>query len=156
MNFYRRLKLAIRGNIPTMEHPDIKDPYRHKQLGDGEGWDMQRPGNEDTLNDPTGMGSGFGTRFRRFAPTDFSETGKDEYSQQVEPKDDIPTPLHYLMDDNNNVYRDPPTDDLQFDDERDSPFVADNINGRRNSDPMGPFNQHRGLNIMKEVRQRIR
>ena len=134
-----------------MEDPDLVDPYRRKTPGDGQGYDMNRPGNEETRGHGSGIGSGLGTRFRRFSPIDFSISSEDDYSEQI--KRDIPVSDHYLQEDYGKD-RDPPTELIAFDDERDSPFLFDILNGRKN-EPIGPHNQQRGK-IFDRVLNRLR
>jgi len=147
LNFYKILKTA-RGNIPIMEDQGL-DPYRRKSPGDGQGWDLNRAGNEETIGHGSGMGGGLGTRLRRFAPTDFSQTSEDDYSQQI--KEDIPYSDHYLLEDY-NVERDSPTDLFAFDAE-DSPFLSDKLN--RTPDPVGPHNQHKP-GVFRKVKEKLK
>ena len=80
MNWYRKIKLSFRGNIPRSEDLDEKtrDPYKKDP--------QVTPGDEES-------GGGYGSRFRgREMPKGFSAHSDDEYSLQKEK--DIPTSDH--------------------------------------------------------------
>ena len=82
MNFYKKYKLAFRGNIPKIEDPDIfRDPYQRRSPNDGQGPKMTTPGDEEGYR-------GFGRRFRGTeSPSGFSSTGDYEEDRT----NDIPT-----------------------------------------------------------------
>ena len=151
MNWYKEHKFAIRGNIPRMEDPDIRDPYHRRKIDDGQGWNLTRPANEDTHSDPVGMGSGMGSRFRKDSPKDFSLTS-DDYDPQHET--DIPESSHTLMERYDDHKGPDATELITFYDE-DSPLLVDKLNNKKR-EPVGPHNQHRKFQPIETVRRRLR
>jgi len=160
LNFYKKIKLAQRGNLPLNENPDspsAKDPYRkERRPGDGQGWDLTRPGNEEIT--PGGMGGGLGTNTRdNFTGDgynrDGSSSGKDEYSDQL--KSDMPYSPHNLVEDGVKV--DPYETDIMFTD-TDSPFLADKLNGGSEDGRGQPRIQNMQAypDVVKTVRDRLR
>ena len=148
MNWYKQ---AGRGNIPRMEGRD-QDPYRKSRHGDGTGWDMLRPGDEDAKNSPSGVSSGLGTRFRDNFPDDFSQGSEGEYGEQR--KDKVPESSHALMEAYRGHTAPEMTEVLTWYDEG-SPLLADKLNNRA-TERVGPHNQHRSKDVFQTVRARLR
>ena len=76
MNWYKKIKLAHRGNIPKAWDLDnmLGDPYKKHYIDPSE--DLTTPGDEE-------FSGGFGTRFRgKLMPKDFSSTSDGEYELQ--------------------------------------------------------------------------
>lgn len=155
MNYYKRMKIALRGNIPKMEDWDTKDPYKKHNIGDGQGYDMTRPGDEDGW-------SGFGTRVRgKNFPTDIQE--KDDYDLQREK--DIPVSNHMFIGGDEDLQPVTPgdtgVDNGEFFDS-DSPLsreriVSDKLENNF-SNPSGPHNMNGGgrVGLYHKLRNRIR
>ena len=142
MNFYKRNKLAFRGNIPRMEDPDSRfhDPYAKKQPGDGQGVAMNTPGSEET-NPGSFGGRARGATF----PDDFSPGSN--YAEQK--KKDIPSSDHMFIsneekDDGMAPIGEGANDD-RFVDYRDK--IPDNIDGSITTEPAGPHNMQNKPNI---------
>ena len=143
MNFYKKHKLAFRGNIPRMEDPDSRfyDPYKTKSSpGDGQGTKLNTPGSEET-NPGSFGGRARGATF----PDDFSP-GSD-YAEQK--KKDIPTSDHMFISDDEKDDGMAPigegANDDRFVDSRDK--IPDNIDGSITTEPAGPHNMQNKPNI---------
>ena len=149
MNYYKRMKLSFRGNIPRMEEMDDLDPYKKKTPGDGNGVDMKTPGDEEGW-------SGLGTRVRgKDFPKDIEMV--DDY--ELEREKDIPTVDHALMGENAPLPEHTGVDDGELFDS-DSPLsrertVFDQL-GSEVSHPIGPNNMQSRNNIYETLRKRIR
>jgi len=159
LNFYKRISLG-RGNIPRMDDKDDTDPYRHKSPNDGQGYDMNRAGDEEVRGHGSGMGGGLGSRFRANVPsdalnaTDFASGTEEEYDEQTE--SDIPTSSHALMEKYPLPDSSPGTDLFTFEDYRDSPFLFDMLNGRKYEEPVGPHNMQNHPGLYQQVRNRLK
>ena len=143
------MKLSFRGNIPRMEERDDLDPYKKKTPGDGNGPAMKTPGDEYGW-------SGLGTRVRgEDFPKDI-EMG-DHYD--LERKKDIPTVDHALMGENSPLPDNTGVDHGELYDP-DSPLSRQRITldqlENTQSNPIGPHNMQRGLNLFDQIRKRIR
>jgi len=151
MNFYKRMKLSFRGNIPRMDEMDDLDPYKKHKPGDGNGLEMKTPGDEEGW-------SGLGTRVRgKDFPKNIMQ--KDDYDLQRDK--DIPTVDHALMGENAPLPGDTGVDNGELYDS-DSPLsmertVADKLEGHY-SNPNGPHNMNGGgrLGLYRRLRERIR
>ena len=77
MNWFKDVKIAYRGNIPTISDPDARtrqeNPYyKPDRPSEGQGIQLNTPGDESG-------GSGFGTRFRGpDAPDDYSAVTEED------------------------------------------------------------------------------
>ena len=149
MNYYKRMKLSFRGNIPRMEEMDDLDPYKKKTPGDGNGVDMKTPGDEEGW-------SGLGTRVRG---KDFPKNTEEKDRYGLEREKDIPTVDHTLMGENAPLPNDTGVDNGELFDP-DSPMSMERVTMDKlentQSDPLGPHNMHRRLDLFKKVRDRIR
>jgi len=88
MNWYKKIKLSHRGNIPKAWDLDniLEDPYKKHYLDPSK--DLTTPGDEE-------FSGGFGTRFRgKLMPKDFSSTSDGEY--ELQKKDDLETREHMM------------------------------------------------------------
>jgi len=88
MNWYKKIKLSHRGNIPKAWDLDhmFEDPYKRHYIDPSE--DLTTPGDEE-------FGGGFGTRFRgALMPKDFSSTSDGEY--ELQKKNDLETREHVM------------------------------------------------------------
>jgi len=129
-----------------------KDPYRSRSVGDGKGFDLTRPGDEQTIGRPGGMGGGLGTRFRgKNAPTDFSQHSEDEYSSQKD--EDIPVTDHHLLDEYVLKPKSDATELISFYD-TEGPFMADILDNRKN-EPVGPHNMDKIKDPYHKTKKRL-
>jgi len=150
MNYYKKVKLAFRGNIPRMDERDDIDPYKKHKPGDGNGVEMKTPGDEEGW-------SGLGTRVRgKDFPKDISERD-GEYDEQR--KRDIPTVDHALMGENAPLSNNTGVDHGELYDS-DSPMSMERTTFDKlenpQSEPIGPHNMNKQRDIFKRVRDRIR
>jgi len=88
VNFYKRYKLAFRGNIPKIEDPGaFKEPYRKRSPEDGQGPKLTTLGDEDT-GSSVGGDRGRGVTFPETSP-------REDYTAQREK--DIPHQDYMFM-----------------------------------------------------------
>jgi len=88
MNWYKKIKLSHRGNIPKAWDLDnmFEDPYRKHRIDPSE--DLTTPADEE-------FGGGLGTRFRgSLMPKDFSAISDGEYALQK--NNDLETREHMM------------------------------------------------------------
>jgi len=149
MNFYKRMKLAYRGNIPRMEDP-IRDPYNKvSKPGDGKGTQLNTTGEEGSIitTGPTSSSMG-GTNARgETFPT--SSPRNDPGSKQRER--DIPESEHALMPPEGSSTGDGANDD-RFEDPREK--TVDIYKGSK--PPIGPHNMQTYRSIVERTRGKLK
>lgn len=149
MNFYKRIKLAYRGNIPKMEDPN-KDPYNKvSKPGDGKGVQLNTPGDEGSIitNGPTSSSMG-GTNARgELYPTSSPQNDPGAAQRQR----DIPESFHTLMPNEGDSTGEGANDD-RFEDEREK-----TVDVYKGTQPyIGPHNMQSYRSIVDRTRKKLR
>ena len=150
MNYYKRLKLALRGNIPLMDDID-KDPYTPRKPGDGKGMKMT------TMGDENGMGaSGWGKNERDGKPERGSSIGKND---EIPINSNVPSPNTMFV---------PNKEDERFSGSggigegvKDLTFTSPEDPIYQNTlhpttEPLGPHNMHKYLNVFDRLKARVK
>ena len=153
MNYYKKIKLALRGTIPLIDDRDTPDPYVSRKPGDGRGPKMTTPGDEN------GMGaSGLGQRKRDGEPRD-SESGSAGENDDNPINNDIPSQNYMFVenrwDDSNSSGKasGQGVSDLTFTDQ-DDPIHQNALHPR--VEPTGPHNMQKFRSVFERTKKKLK
>jgi len=130
MNFYKRVKLALRGNIERMNDP-LKDPYRIKRgPNEDAGFDLNRLGDESVGSSVGGTNARGGTGINATYPKDY--TAHDDY--ELQRKRNVPSSTFMFVKDH---------DETMYPDRRDDEMDGGTIGQGVDSTNMQDFTDYR-------------
>ena len=146
MNFYRKKKLAERGNIEKMNDPDAKwhDPYKKRKPSDGTGTSLVQMGDEDS------SGSVGGSRVRGKT---FPEVGSDD-DYDLQRERDIPTSRHMFIGGEDEPGQSPIGDGAN--DDRFVDPVDRTVDTYKGRSPVGPHNMQTFRNVVQRTSKNLK